>query len=247
MSRQKELDFFVVGKNWERGLDWYEAQFGPGKVRGESSPSYSAYPFYSGVPERIRGVVPEARIVYLLRDPVWRIVSHYEHRAVTYRDMGTLDDVLADPDLGRWFVDTSRYALQLERYLEHFAREQVLVVDADELFGSPGSTLARIFEFLGADPAFHSDEFERRHNPGSAFSRPNRAGRLARAGLQRALTGKGYAAVASRIPDALKEGFRTSTRARLSDRARSRLEDELRDDVTRLRELTGLPFSGWSL
>src|ERR671930_166623 len=99
MSREKELNFFVAGKNWERGLDWYEAQFSAAPVRGESSPAYSAYPFYPGVPERIRSVVPEAQVVYLVRDPVERVVSHYEHRAATYNDMGPLDDTLAHPEL----------------------------------------------------------------------------------------------------------------------------------------------------
>src|SRR2546426_3526965 len=49
---------------------------------------------------------------------------------------------------------------------------------------------------------------------GSALSRPNRAGRLARAALQRGLAGSGYSAVASRVPDAVKAPFRTSARAR---------------------------------
>ena len=247
MSREKELDFFVEGKNWERGLGWYEAQFLPAQLRGETSPSYSAYPFYLGVPERIREVLPEARIVYLVRDPIERIVSHYQHRAVTYREMGTLDDVLADARLARWFVDVSRYALQLERYLEHFRSDDVLVVDADALAADPASALSAVFAFLDVDPNFRSEAFARRHNHGSQLARPNAAGRLVRTALQRGLTSRGYAAVASRVPDALKTGFRTSARAQLSDGTRVWLEDELRDDVARLRELTGLPFAGWSL
>lgn len=247
MSRQKELDFFVAEKNWGRGLDWYEAQFRPAQVRGETSPSYSAYPFYSGVPERIRDVLPEARIVYLVRDPIERIVSHFEHRAATYREMGALDDVLADPQLAQWFVDVSRYALQLERYLEYFPADEVLVVDADALAADPSSALSSVFAFLDVDSNFRSEAFACRHNPSSQLVRPNAAGRLVRTALQRCLTSRGYAAVASRVPDALKIGFRTSARAQLSDRTRVWLEDELHDDVGRFRELTGLPFAGWSL
>ncbi|MDX6507061.1 MAG: hypothetical protein QOG06_1705 [Gaiellaceae bacterium] len=247
MSREKELDFFVASKNWERGLDWYEAQFPVAKVRGETSPAYSAYPFYRDVPERIRQVLPAARIVYLVRDPIERIVSHYEYRAATYRDMGALDDVLAEPQLGRWFVEVSRYALQLERYLQHFGGEEVLVVDSEQLRASPGATLSGIFRFLEVDPDFRSVEFERSHNQGSARPRPNRAGRIARAALRGVLTQGGYAAVASRVPDSLKGGFRTTARATLSGDSRKWLEDELHDDIARLRELTGLPLAGWSL
>jgi hypothetical protein len=247
MSRQKELDFFVAEKNWRRGLDWYEAQFPPAQVRGETSPSYSAYPFYLGVPERIHNVLPEARIVYLVRDPIERIVSHYEYRAVTYREMGTLDDVLADPYLARWFVDISRYALQLERYFEYFPADDVLVVDADALAADPASALASIFAFLDVDPTFRSEAFARRHNPSSQLARPNAAGRLARTALQRCLTSGGYAGVTSRVPDALKTGFRTSARARLSNSTRVWLEDELSPEVERLRRHTGLRFAAWSI
>ena len=82
MSREKELDFFVEEKHWGRGVEWYAAQFEDAPVRGESSPSYTAYPRYRGVPERIRRVVPDAKLVYLVRDPVERIVSHFVHRQV---------------------------------------------------------------------------------------------------------------------------------------------------------------------
>ena len=75
MAREKELDFFVEQKNWSRGVDWYERQFAAAPVRGESSPSYTAYPRYRGVPERIRRIVPDAKLVYLVRDPVERALD----------------------------------------------------------------------------------------------------------------------------------------------------------------------------
>lgn len=74
MSREKELDFFVAEKNWSRGLDWYEAQFEDAPIRGESSVSYAAFPEYQGVPERIVRALPDARVIYLVRDPVERVV-----------------------------------------------------------------------------------------------------------------------------------------------------------------------------
>ena len=68
MSAEKELNFFVEEKNWPRGIAWYESQFDPdAPVRGESSPTYTAYPEYHGVPERIRSVVPDAKLIYLVR------------------------------------------------------------------------------------------------------------------------------------------------------------------------------------
>src|ERR671923_1441551 len=125
MSREKELDFFVEEKSWGRGVEWYERQFADAPVRGESSPSYTAYPRYRGVPERIRTVVPDAKLVYLVRDPIERIVSHFRHRQVVRP--GALEDAFADPYRREGLVAPSRYWLQLERYLEHFPPEQILV------------------------------------------------------------------------------------------------------------------------
>ena len=173
MSREKELHFFVDRKNWNRGLAWYEAQFdASAPVRGESSPGYSAYPLYEGVAERMAATIPEAKLVYLVRDPVERVVSHYTHRTVNWPEMGTLEEALADPHVREWLVTPSRYWLQLEQYLEHFQPEQILVVDSDELRAS----LPRIFELAGVDPSFRSPGFERAHNAGTGRTKRNRAG-----------------------------------------------------------------------
>src|ERR1700694_4198191 len=62
MSRQKELNFFIEEMNWSEGLHWYEAQFQNGAqyaIRGESSPQYTRYPIFRGVPERMHQVIPQ--------------------------------------------------------------------------------------------------------------------------------------------------------------------------------------------
>src|SRR5947208_13622101 len=69
MSKPKELNFFIAERNYPRGLDWYRAHFDPtAKVRGESSPNYTAYPLHVGVPERMHSIVPDAKLLYLVRD-----------------------------------------------------------------------------------------------------------------------------------------------------------------------------------
>ena len=162
MSREKELDFFVAEKNWGRGVGWYEAQFEDAPARGESSVSYTAFPEYRGVPERIGEALPEARLIYLVRDPVERIVSHFLHHSI--RNPGSSLDELASSDLGRRLLDVSRYWTQLSRYLEHFPPEQILVVDTDDLRARRRETLQRIFAFVGVDPSFRSWSFRRKHN-----------------------------------------------------------------------------------
>ena len=80
MSKPKELNFFVGELNWDLGLDWYASRFDNRfKVRGESSPHYTNLPRFEGVAERIREHCPDARLLYMVRDPIKRILSHWVH------------------------------------------------------------------------------------------------------------------------------------------------------------------------
>jgi hypothetical protein len=246
MSREKELDFFVEEKNWSRGVEWYEQQFEDAPVRGESSPSYTVFPRYRGVPERIRRVVSDAKLIYLVRDPIERIVSHFAHRQVVRP--GALEDAFSDAGRREGLVAPSRYWLQLQQYLEWFPAEQILVVDSDELRTRRDETLERVFAFVGIDPAFRSPEFTATHNAATQHTRPTRAGRLVSAALSRTLTPERAQMLRERAPAALKDRLRTPVAAPvLSPELREQLAEELREDVELLRSHTGQAFAGWSL
>ena len=248
MSRRKELDFFVPDKNPGYGLDWYESQFEDAPVRGESSPSYSVHPYRPGVPERMQAVIPGARLVYLVRDPIERIVSHYVHRSVNHPYIGSLEEALADPEHGPELVAYSRYWHQLEQYLAYFPPEQILVVESDELGSRRDETLRRVFRFLGVDPDYRSPDFAEWHNPGVTHGRTTRTGQRVLRVLHRTLGANAALAVRRAAPAAVKARFRTPyERPVPSPELRARLEDELREDVERLRAHTGLAFSGWSI
>lgn len=248
MSREKELRFFVEEKNWPRGREWYSEQFEDAPVRGESTPAYTVYPRYRGVPERMRELIPDARFVYLVRDPIERIVSHFVHRSVQFPGMGSLEQALADPQVREGFVLPSRYWLQLERYLACFPEDQLLVVDADELRGRRNETLARIFRFLQVDPGFQSDAYERTHNRGERHAAERRVGRVLSGVLRQAVGPERAQAVKARAPASLKRPFRKEIeRPRLEGTAREELEAELRGDVELLRRHTGLAFAGWTI
>jgi hypothetical protein len=248
MSREKELNFFVPEKSGGRSLEWYERQFEErAPVRGESSPAYTAHPFFPGPPARMRALIPEVRLVYLVRDPIERTVSHWLHRASTHAEMPSFEGAL-DSDQGDWIVGLSRYWLQLEQYLAHFPSEQILVVDSDDLRDRRDETLARIFRFVGVDPDFRSAEFEREHLPVARPTRRTGAGRAVLGGLHRSLGPERTSAILARTPAVLKTPFRrTVDRPAVSEPVRARLERELRDDVERLRAHTGQAFGGWSI
>ena len=95
MSKPKELDFFITERNYPLGLDWYQGHFDSrAKVRGESSPNYTAFPQHVGVPERMRSIVPEARLLYMVRDPIDRIGAHWVHNFAKRRERGDLSKTL---------------------------------------------------------------------------------------------------------------------------------------------------------
>jgi len=166
----KEVSFF--DRHYRRGEAWYRGNF-PIKrhaLVGEASPSYLFHPL---VPERVATLVPHARLIVLLRDPVDRALSHYHHEVALGREELPFEDALAreeertrgevermlqDPAYfsETWwnytYVARGRYAEQLERWLAFFPREQLLVLASDELSDEPEETYARVLEFLGAAP-----------------------------------------------------------------------------------------------
>jgi hypothetical protein len=241
MSKPKELDFFSgPGWNWERGLDWYSSHFTEeAPVRGESSPSYSAYPYVKGAPERMVAVVPEARLVYMVRDPIERIVSAYVHRRALGEEERPITQVVSDwRFVGTGYVAQSRYHAQLVRYLQHYDLSRVLVVDQVDLLRRRGETLRRVFRFLGVDEGFDSPVFSVLRNPSSERLAGGGMIRRSRA-LLRAAGGR-----PGRTLDAVLA--RAGRRPALEDGQRRALYERLfEEDVARLRELTGQRFESW--
>jgi sulfotransferase family protein len=249
MSRPKELNFFVAELNHDLGAEWYSSHFDPrAPVRGETSPHYTARPRLDGVAERMHGLIPDARLIYAVRDPVARLLSHYLHNVGGGYESRSLDEVLAEPSSA--YIDRGRYAYQLEPYLEHFGADAIAIVTQDELRDDREATLRRLFEFAGVDPEFTSADFDRRWETGSAkgssgFRLMDRAVRLP--GLR----------AADRWFDRLPEGLRwrverivhdpdagEARKPELSTEQRLRLVEIFAPDVTRLEQTAGRAF-GW--
>lgn len=242
MSEKKELQLFS-GRDWQERLAWYRAQFPvDAPVRGESSPGYSMDPILPHVPERIHSVMPDARIVYLVRDPVERLVPHWvEFYALGLEKKG-LTDALADYDSpSNVYAMTSRYMHQLDRYREWFSDSRILVLDQRDLLADRLATLRQVFEFIGVDPEFWSPEFDTMHNVREEKVRYN--------GFGRALYRYG---IFPRLPP----GVQRRARRLIGDAIPPPVIDEvlldglaayLREDADRLRAYTGRSFDHWSV
>ncbi len=175
---EKEVHYFDGGiragsDNFARGPDWYRAHFprrqtATGSISFETTPMYLFHPLAAA---RIKSLLPAVKLVALLRNPAERAVSHYFHAvrnggetlaadAAFAAEAQRLAPALAAGDYAApEFVRHSyqargRYAEQLRRYFDCFAREQILVLDSEGLFAAPDEYLQRIYEFAGVDSGF---------------------------------------------------------------------------------------------
>jgi hypothetical protein len=260
MSDRKEINFFVRQGSWNRGVPWYETHFDPDSpIRGESSPSYSHFPYVRDAPTRAAELIPHAKIIYLVRDPISRFVSHYVHRVAAGREARSFDEVVraaasesADADevdsllAVPGYRTRGLYALQLEQWLPRFPIEQILVVDQSELGERRAGALGKIAAFLGVPNQFPRS-IDEVHNSSETKRRPSRFGTTMRwvgrtSGAKKLLPDSARAALI---------GSRTFTRAfdrpTLSQSTREHLVSMFSEDVERLRALTGQAFADWSL
>lgn len=152
MAAGKETNFFRF--HHEQGPAFYEGRFDPAaSVYGESCPEYTVRPYSEGTAERIAAMVPEARLVYLVRDPVERIVSHWRHLQARGQDPLPFHRTVAAPEFERSeYVLRSRYWWQLEPFLRTFPEDRVRIVVVDDLVADPEGTMRSLFEFAGVDP-----------------------------------------------------------------------------------------------
>jgi Sulfotransferase domain len=250
---KKELDFFVSrtphrpgpGGNWSRGVGWYEEFFAGGAnvpARGEASPKYSMHPHFPDAPSRIASVVPDARLVYVVRNPIRRMVSHYVHRSRYGHETRSLESALSDSTSE--YVMGSRYAYQLEQYREYFPPNQLHVVIMERMADNPAQVLARVFAFLGVDSQWTGSGWKTAHNV-TTHGPPRPLTRVA-------MGTRWWKSLAGVTPTPVKEWGRGLThRAKVSGDlpvdVRVLAESFVRNDVAALAQYVEKDFDGWGL
>jgi Sulfotransferase domain len=239
MSSIKETDFFIEERNYGKGLDWYRSLFAdPRKVCGEASPNYSKRHRHRGVPERLHRLVPEAKLIYLLRDPIDRIASHYLHNRLLGRETRSLAEAVAARSYRNNYVRTSLYHFQLSAFLRHFPLERILIATAEDLKAEQSATLASVFRFVGVDAGFEGSEFGRLFNETP----------VARQGSERPrMRGRAIGGLVDAALRPFRHTSKSVARPVLDQADRDLLAEHLAPDIDRLRALTGLRFERWSL
>jgi hypothetical protein len=249
MSADKEMRFFTDPdcRSWVgRYQDYFKADT---RYRGESTPQYTKWPLYPGVADRLAELTPDARLIYVVRDPIERLVAEYVEEATWGVMAGDIEDYLRDADAPHnRLVAPSRYATQLRELGRRFDPARILVLDLADLAEDPAGTLATVFGFLDLPQVELDDEALHPRNAwGFKGTHP---------AWYRALRRPALIRLVHRLPTERLERLRAFVRRRVSKpvprpepsaETVAGLRALLEPEMTELRELTGKPFARWSL
>lgn len=187
-ARKKEVHYFDL--QFQKGNEWYRSNFPTifykriiKLIRGnsltcEASPYYIFHPLAAG---RIKQILPDVKLICILRDPVVRAYSHYCKEVRMGRENllfeeaiineskrleGEIEAFYRDPyyhsDNYRWFSYLTRghYEEQLKRWFKFFKKDQFFFMISEKLFKDPVSELKKITRFLGL-PEYSLKEYNK--------------------------------------------------------------------------------------
>jgi len=157
----KEPCYFSDDTIFKKGPDWYDGLFAPaapGDLKGEASTHYTKRPELPNTVERMKTALPEVRLVYMIRDPMARIVSHYIHEW----SQGVLSGPLEIEIDTHWpLVHYGLYGWQIAPFVEAYGVEAILLTSLERMKADPVSELARVAIHIGLDgPVTWVDERE---------------------------------------------------------------------------------------
>ena len=241
MSEPKEPNFFSDEAVWGRGLGWYQGLFseaGEDDLCGESSTHYTKLPTHPLAAERLFEHLPHARLVYVMRDPIDRLVSHYIH-AWSRREM----DVPIDDAVRRHaeLIDYSRYAMQLVPWTERFGADRVLPVFFERLTRDPQSEFARVCRHIGysGEPVWNVEAGAK-----NVSAKRMRYGPMMEAVLSvGAVRTLRRALLPESVRERIKSRWRMEERPRLSEEARAWCVERLDPDMAVLGRMLGMELS----
>ncbi|MBC8255191.1 MAG: sulfotransferase domain-containing protein [Ardenticatenia bacterium] len=189
--------------------------------------------------------MPEAKLIYVVRDPLERIISDYTHDYARGKEHREIAEALVDMEASP-YVCRSRYTMQLERYLDFFPPSSILILTSEELYRHRRDTMQEVFRFLEVDDTFYSPRFARLRHPSGGKRRKTALGsRLARTALMRAVERWPFG-IREKVKAVVYFPFsRPIPRPTLDEHVWEVLANYLRDDINRLRAYTGRDFEAW--
>jgi hypothetical protein len=249
MSRTKELNYFITELGWNRGEVWYRSKFrGDAKVYGESSPLYSNCIQHKGVPKRMHATVPEAKLIYVVRDPVERIISQFVHATALRLETRSIADALSSLGDTNPYIAFSKYYMQLDHYLEFYPPSRILLLTMEDLYWNRREVLQRVFRFLEVDDSFYTSKFRFMKNVSADISHTSRIAASIKRITDNELVGLIPASLRNALSKVVFAPFRnTASKPELEQSLRLKIIECLKDDVDHLRESTQLNLEKWCL
>jgi hypothetical protein len=228
---------------YSRGRAWYEQWFaGAGEQQKLFDPTctYLRSPW---APRRIARENPDARIALCMRDPIERAFSHYWQEKKRNTTTYDFDAVLSNYDLFSSWLETGFYAEHIERFLEHFPREQILCQRFEDLSGDPERFLTELLAFYGVDTEFRPAEIHDVVN--EASPRWSTLG-LGANKLRRGIEGLGLRGVVERSPRLSRWLSGKSEYVRgIPDDLHARLLEICEPEIERLEKLLDIDLAAW--
>lgn len=149
MTTPKEPNFFSDDAIFAQGPGWYAALFdgaAPGDLKGEASTHYTKLPTYPQTVARMQAALPALRLVYMIRNPMERAVSHYIHEWSEGRLGEDADAAFASsPEI----VDYGRYGMQIAPFVEAYGRAAIHLTSLEQIKADPQGEFAAICAHLG--------------------------------------------------------------------------------------------------
>ena len=234
----KEPDFFSKNDNWKNEIAKYHALFSPmpDKISGEGSTTYTWLLEYPDTAQKIYEYNPEMKLIYIMRHPVERIISHYTHHLLKARTKYPLErEVFEIPT----YIDHSRYAIQLRLYKELFPATNMLLLLFEDYTKEPLETLYKIADFLGVDRSgFDNIDLK------PQYQSIERTGDTM---LKKILSPLAQLLFPVKVRNALRKPFvyQLDKKIEASDELKKRLWRYVEDDVTALEKIMDRPLDIW--
>lgn len=253
MSKKKELDFFIRKDFSEDDIESYKNNFDSRYlVNGESSQNYTKVHQYGDIVSgRIINTIPNARIIYIIRDPISRIVSHY-HEALEggYAPTEGLNESIRSQLHEHHYVLTSKYNLQILPFVREFGMEKIEIFCLEDLIVNRVATMNRLFKFLGIAEVAEDLNFDFVSNSVNDKRHWN--------GLSKIIYSDKLTKLRRSLPQFLSLHLRSSRLIRqiltkpikkvsLDDSTTDVIRELLSSDISKLRALTGSTYDKWSL
>lgn len=239
--KQKEPNFFASDLNWEKGFDWYQKlwDFDPTKhlIALEGSTHYTKIPKFPNAAQRISTVKANFKFIFIMRNPLDRIESHYTHgfQANWQSIKQPIEDIENNHAL-----EVSQYAMQIDEYYKKFSPDNILLLNFEDLKLDPSSLLRRVCLFLGIDDSF-------------PFSNIRSVSNTSKGKIIDSPMWSSIKPIVQYFPWRFQQAIRRSIgkevgeKIKLSDHQRDLVLKELHDDLCKLKRDYDVDISRWGI